>query len=473
MTAPLRPTSIDLFSGAGGLALGFEQAGFDVLVAVESDPVHLATHSYNFPHTEHLLADVATIAPSELVQAVDRGAARTHRESPQRIDVVFGGPPCQGFSAIGKRLSDDHRNQLVFHFFRLVSSLRPRFFVMENVPGMAMKGRASTLDQLIREFDAIGYSVVRPIRILRAPEYGVPQDRRRLFLIGADVGEDLPLYPEATHRARPRHGQEKSDAQEIWGLPFGPTVWDAIGDLPEPTESDPDSELNGLRMTAEAQQLQLARLSRYARDLRGWRDPEDYSVPRRWDPTVITGQLSTVHTDRSQQRFIETPPGVIEAVSRSYRLHPNGLANTLRAGTGKEHGSFTSPRPLHPTQPRVITVREAARLHSFPDWFRFHATKWHGLRQIGNAVPPLLGRSVARSIRDSMRVTVERPTEAVSLGDPVLLGLNSREATTHFGLEAQEKIVAYRNANSDKGAQEIRVRARSFRASDREERRTG
>jgi DNA (cytosine-5)-methyltransferase 1 len=134
------------------------------------------------------------------------------------------------------------------------------------------------------------------------------------------------------------------------------------------------------------------------------------------------------------ERFLHTTPGTTEPISRFYRLDAQGLSNTLRAGTGSERGAYTSPRPIHPFLPRVISVREAARLHSFPDWFRLHHTKWHGFRQIGNAVPPLLGRAVAAEIRKALRVWPVRMAQPMSLGDTSLLYIDMADATRLFGV---------------------------------------
>jgi DNA (cytosine-5)-methyltransferase 1 len=188
-----RPTAVDLFAGAGGLSLGFEQAGFDVVAAVEYDPVHAATHEFNFPRAQVICADIASLTAEALQQAAERGyTAHGHTAALDEIDVLFGGPPCQGFSAIGQRLIDDKRNQLVFHFFRLVSELCPRYFVMENVPGIGRGGHASILAQLVCEFEDAGYRIIQPHQILNAMNFGVPQDRSRLFLIGARADAELP-----------------------------------------------------------------------------------------------------------------------------------------------------------------------------------------------------------------------------------------------------------------------------------------
>jgi len=144
--------------------------------------------------------------------------------------------------------------------------------------------------------------------------------------------------------------------------------------------------------------------------------------------------MRTEHTALSKRRFKQTAWGKTEPVSRFLKLDPDGICNTLRAGTGSDRGAFTSPRPIHPHAPRCITVREAARLHSYPDWFRFHGTKWHGFRQIGNSVPPRLGRAVAAEVMRSMGIEAKRPSETVELGEERLLWMSMSEAAKRYGV---------------------------------------
>ncbi|TLX69529.1 DNA cytosine methyltransferase, partial [Pseudomonas nicosulfuronedens] len=171
----------------------------------------------------------------------------------------------------------------------------------------------------------------------------------------------------------------------------------------------------------------------YARRLRQLAsDPDDFGYPRHFAHDLLTSSLRTEHTALSQERFLATEPGKTEPVSRFRKLPLDGLCNTLRAGTDSARGAFTSPRPIHPTLPRVITVREAARLHSFPDWFRFHATKWHGFRQIGNSVPPLLGRAIACSIIKALGIKPQKPVETLKTGPIELLKFDMSKAARHF-----------------------------------------
>jgi DNA (cytosine-5)-methyltransferase 1 len=397
-----RPVGIDLFAGAGGLSLGFEQAGFDVAAAVEIDPIHCAVHKFNFPNCAIVCTDAAKTSGARIRQAAELS------DSP--IDVVFGGAPCQGFSLIGHRALDDPRNRLALEFMRLTVELDARYFVFENVKGLTIGEHSRILDELIETFNAHGYEVVVPYSVLNAADFGVPQDRRRLFLMGAKKGLRLPTYPAVVTKPRT-------------------TVWQAIGDIPD---ADDYPELVEGDTVANPK---FNRASAYALVLRGLaEDLGDLSYPRDWNKIRLTSSMRTEHTALSQRRFKATKKGKVEPVSRFLKLDPAGLCNTLRAGTGSDKGAFTSPRPIHPHATRCITVREAARLHSYPDWFRFHVTKWHGFRQIGNSVPPLLGRAVAAELMRALAVEARRPSETIRLGEESLLNLTMKEASELYGV---------------------------------------
>ena len=178
--------------------------------------------------------------------------------------------------------------------------------------------------------------------------------------------------------------------------------------------------------------------SEYAAELRCLtNDAWHFGYARDWNPTILTSSARTVHTDISRRRFAETRPGAVEPISRFFRLPEEGVANTLRAGTDGARGAFTSPRPIHYRHPRCITVREMARLHGFPDWFRFNVTKWHGARQIGNAVPPPLARAIASSVIAALGILPRKPQHSLALGDPALLCFDLSSAAAHFGIEVQ------------------------------------
>lgn len=404
MAKEKRPIAIDLFAGAGGLSLGFEQAGFDVAAAVEIDPIHCATHEFNFPQTKVICASVVDVTGESIRAGAGIGE--------QDIDVVCGGAPCQGFSLIGKRAIDDPRNQLVFHYVRIVRELQPKFFVFENVKGLTQGPHKKFLDELIESLTDAGYKVLKDYKVLNAADYAVPQDRKRLFLLGARADVSLPTYP----------------------VPRGATtVRQAICDLPN---VDQFPEL----LTADQVKVQFVTDSPYARSLRGLDDDQkNFGYAREFDASLLTSSWRTEHAKASSKRFAATEYGRIEPISRFRKLHPDGLCNTLRAGTDTARGAFTSARPIHPVFARVITVREAARLHSYPDWFRFHVTKWHGFRQIGNSVPPLLGRAVAQQIVNALGHHATRPETTLKLGDEKLLHLDMSAAASHFSV-AQDVI---------------------------------
>lgn len=308
MDSQQRPIGVDLFAGAGGMTLGFEQAGFDVLAAVELDPIHCATHEFNFPHTAILCRSIEDITGEEI---------RKHSKIGDRqIDVVFGGPPCQGFSIIGKRSLNDSRNALVFHFVRLVLELKPLFFVMENVPGLAFKKNQKLLYETIELFYSNGYEVEENYRVLNAANYGVPQDRSRLFLLGTRKGLSLPKYPQPITKPIRAESRPVSTTAEKLGcgfaspnifqdgvppvggelfktnvirnaftssdLPGCPTVWDAIADLPE-VESYPEL------LTRDWVVAPFGKPSNYSSQLRClYPQVDDYSCDRLFDRSILT-----------------------------------------------------------------------------------------------------------------------------------------------------------------------------------------
>jgi len=411
----MRPIGIDLFAGAGGLSLGFEQAGFDVAAAVEIDPVHCAVHKFNFPATAIMPRSVEDLSGDCI-----RRAAGIGRRS---VDCVFGGAPCQGFSLIGHRVLDDPRNGLVRDFVRIVAELDARTFVFENVKGLTVGRHRRMLDELVAEFSAAGYEVRTPWRVLNAAHHGTPQNRERLILLGARKGEPLPDWPEPTTNVRGRRDR-------IGNLPDGPSCADALADLPDA------DRFQTLIDSDAAPTADWGAPSAYAAALRcaaegAWH----HGHAREWDPAVLTSSARTEHTAISRRRFAETEPGSVEPVSRLFRLPEHGVSNTLRAGTDGARGAFTSPRPIHYRHARCVTVREMARLHGFPDWFRLHATKWHGARQIGNAVPPPLARAIAGRIVEALGIEPSRPETTIRLGDPDLLSLNVSDAADRFGVE--------------------------------------
>jgi len=359
------------------MSLGFEQAGFHVMGAFDVEERHVETYRRNFPSSSAFVADLSKTTGDEIRQLA--GIKQ------QAINVVFGGPPCQGFSMGGKRQANDPRNTLLGHFARIVGELKPHYFVAENVEGLMLGHAKKALESFLTRVKEMGYCVVEPVRVLDASDYGVPQRRRRTFILGYQRGLAKPNYPAAC-------GLATSTGDVIH-----PTVRDAIVDLPK---VDRIAHL----FDRDEAKPSFGPASYYAQLLRGdIVDPFDRSIHRERKATVLTGCLRTRHSEETIQRFRNTPQGKAEAVSRYIRLKLDTYSPTIRAGTANDHGSHTAPRPIHPTEPRCITVREAARLHSFPDWFQFHPTRWHGFRQIGNSVPPRLARAVAVTLEQIMQ----------------------------------------------------------------------
>lgn len=403
-----RPIAIDLFAGCGGLSLGFEQAGFDIAAAVEIDPIHAAIHEYNFPYSKTICADIKNVTGADIRRLAELGD--------RDVDIVFGGAPCQGFSMIGKRALDDPRNQLIGHYLRIVSDIRPKYCVLENVKGLTVGNHAKFLSELISELKKIHYNVLLPYRVLNAADYGVPQNRQRLFLIAAREDQVLPDYPNAVNGKT--------------------TIREAIEDLPDADRYKSLLDDDAVAVTWKTTQL-------YALKLRGLMDDDkDFGYKREFDRDQLTASMRTVHTELSQRRFLDAPQGETEPHSRFFKLAWGGQSNTLRAGTDSARGGFTSPRPIHPVLPRVITVREGARIHSYPDWFRFHKTKWHGFREIGNSVPPLLARAVGSSVMKALGVKPKKPIATLKPGNELLLSFDMSEAANHFGVS--RNVIAQR-----------------------------
>lgn len=387
-----RPIAIDLYSGAGGLSLGLEQAGFDIALAVDRDPYHVATHHRNFPYGKVLCTSVTNVTADQIRELVGT----------DDIALVCGGPPCQGFSTMGKRYAADPRNTLVDDFVRLVIDLRPRAFLMENVPGMLSSDFAPVLDAAVARL-SLHYTITAPVRKLNAADFGVPQKRERLFVLGArkDMGVMID-YPEGPcPKQAPR-----------------PTVWEAICDLPKLAGREDLFAADATKYGVE----DGSSLHPYVLVARGLLpDPCDLSHPRGGSVEEVSGCLRVRHRADIEQLYAATPHGGTVPAHNLPKLDPNGLAPTLRAGTDSEHGSYNAPRPVHPFEPRCITVREAARLHGYPDWFKFFPRKWHAHRQIGNSVCPAVARALGSAIVRSLNLRASKPSTELQLTDDFTL----------------------------------------------------
>lgn len=363
---------IDLFSGAGGLSLGAARAGFSIGGAVELDDHAFATHERNFPNNKHLKEDVSKFTGQSLKDKFGLN---------DDLAGIIGGPPCQGFSSIGKKQVGDIRNQLFGHFFRLVSEAQPKFFLAENVPGILHEKnsdlRESALD-LVRK----NYVVLDPITIV-AKDYGAPTLRKRVFFVGYLKDEVSAL--SASDFAPPK------DAEDI-------TVEVALKGLPVKVDESWQTEEQGWRIARVHYKGQFAsRLHNHIPKGVG-----NQLALQKIKEERASGSLGTVHAKEIAKRYNDLEPGQQDPISRSYRLDNKGYCPTLRAGTGSDRGSYQAVRPIHPTEGRVITPREAARLQGFPDWFRFAPSKWHSFRQIGNSVSPIVAERILAVIYKSL-----------------------------------------------------------------------
>jgi len=399
--------AIDLFAGIGGLSLGLRAAGVEVAASVEMDDSCHEMYNRNFPTTRFIHQDIRLLDPLQL-----------RDELGTDIDVIVGGPPCQGFSLIGLRDPEDDRSKLIFEFRRFVKTLQPKYFVMENVPGMLSAAGGQWVAELIQQLDSDGYNVAEP-KILCASEFGAPQERNRVFIIG--TRKDLPVRasaPVPTHVSARDVLLGKARSQL---LPVSATVRDAISDLPEI-----DDHLH----LFEGHEVEYDKppMSAYAKMMRGIGPDANFfgPVPNTWNSAVCSNCKRVEHGPVLTQRFMEAPQGTTVPVSRLYKLQWENTANTLRAGTPSSRGSYSSPRPVHPETPRCISVREGARLQGFPDWFEFHPTKWHGFRQVGNSVSPMVAKAVAEAIKNA---DLRNQGEVPSSGSSMWSSLAKRSAT--------------------------------------------
>lgn len=342
---------VDLFSGCGGLSYGFLNAGFEIVLAIDNWKDALDTFVINHPGAIALETDLSNFEPSLLT--------KTYKINPGEIDVVIGGPPCQGFSISGKRMTDDTRNNLYKSFVKIVKYLKPKAFILENVPNLVSMGNGTIKDQIIEDFEKLGYTVV--YKILKASDYGVPQNRRRVIFVGLS-GNTAFVFPEPTH-----------------GEDMYPNLYvsskEAIGDLPE--ESIPD----GFPYPTEPE--------------------SEYQKSMRKKTKGVYNHIITEHTKQTKKIIAMVPDG------GSYKNLPKELhltrkvniawtrLNSLKPSFTIDTGHF---HHFHYKYNRVPTARESARLQSFPDSFIFTGGKTSQLKQVGNAVPPILANVLAKKL---------------------------------------------------------------------------
>jgi len=379
---------MDLFSGTGGFSKGFEDAGdFEVVYGIDMLPEAIDTFRLNHPQAVTFTADIRQVRLGVVAEQTGLGRGD--------VDVIVGGPPCQGFSSIRPFRSmtdDDPRNSLFEEFAAYVNYFRPAVFVMENVVGLATYKNGTTIEQIESCFSDLGYDV--DWRILNAAHFGVPQKRERLILIGAMEGMALS-FPKPTHAGifrtiglRERHrilappangGIVSLFEEDEVSLPAAVTVIEAIGDLPQLSAGEQASTYGNEPYT-------------------------DYQKMRRSRSNHLDWHVATAHSSRmleiirhSGSNISSVPEHLITSgFSSCYsRLEPDEPAVTITV-------NFVHPasnKCIHPYQDRALTIREGARLQSFDDDFKFAGSRTRIAKQIGNAVPPLLGRAIAESVQ--------------------------------------------------------------------------
>lgn len=363
-------TIVDLFCGCGGFGLGAHLSGFQSTIAVDVDPILQSAYKQNFPKSKVLNEDLS-------VTDQDFWEKNLINEE---VGGVIGGPPCQGFSRMGKGHASDPRRSLLGHFFRNVNLIKPKFFIMENVEGLMDKKNLPVLHAATQLVDN-RYTLLKPF-IINASLCGAPTMRKRVIVIGYDKKYIKPLDVEMFTLNKYKTV----------------TVYDAINDLPKPYSASQKVDYGWKEYSKRAN------LSSYAKLMRS--PPVEtlgsQEAINKLRSNFVSGCLDTKHSEAVSKRYRDTPQGSTDSISRSKKLDWNGLCPTLRAGTGPDKGSYQAVRPLHPNEGRVITVREAARLQGFPDWFTFHPTKWHSFRMIGNSVSPLVGKHLLSIIKNEI-----------------------------------------------------------------------
>lgn len=382
---------IDLFAGAGGLSCGLKMAGFSPIWANEYIPVYAETYRFNHSETEVVVDDIKNIDPKKIMKSLGLKKGE--------LDLLAGGPPCQGFSINAPiRSLDDQRNHLFKDFLRFAEELMPKAILIENVPGIVSLGRGTVVQEIYNYLHKLGYSVDH--KILFAAHYGVPQMRYRTIFI-AIKGRDIKIeFPQPKYNANGVSNFTGAKELCIKILPIfsqnllpHTTVWDAISDLPEiipgekkeklPYPTHPKSEYQKkLRdgcdfiynhYSSRLGKINLERL-KYIPQGGSWRD-----IPFELLPAGLKRARRSDHTKRYG------------------RLHPNALCSTILTKCDPHWGSF-----FHPYQDRVLSVREAARIQSFPDSFIFKGNITQQYEQVGNAVPPFLAKEIGEKIIDML-----------------------------------------------------------------------
>lgn len=380
-----KPTAVSLFSGAGGFCDGVRLAGYNVLCAVETDTDACRTYSANFPDVALFEGDI-----QDFLHQDQPGIPTRENLLAENIDLVYGGPPCQGFSQIGPRDHKDPRNLLFQEFKRIVAELGPKAFIMENVPNMVAMRKGHYRDQVIEAFRGVGYGRIAVLNLL-ASDYGVPQNRRRVFFIG--LHDKMLLRGNLEDICKQLLAGQKCEKSI--------TVRQAISDLPSSTsEDDGPLPYPALRVGRHSDYQRLMRLDCNTRPLNAALKCSHMNgemlLYNHHTKGIQKRRKRIVKAIKPGKRGDSLPPHLWKG-TRSHkwrRLHPDRPSYTILAQMHRDLSEW-----IHPTHDRWITVREAARLQSFHDGFVFYGSERQQLKQVGNAVPPLMGFVVARTVR--------------------------------------------------------------------------
>lgn len=378
---------VDFFSGAGGLSCGLEMAGFSSVLASDIHPVYAQTFAKNHPKTKVITKDIRELSEHDILELTGLHSGE--------LDLLAGGPPCQGFSINAPiRTLDDQRNYLFKEYLRIAGILKPKAILIENVPGIISLGKGTVVKAIYKQLEKMGYKVEH--RILFAGHYGVPQLRFRTVFIALRDGRKVE-FPEPTHDAQAFANFAGSKELCIKLSPLfsrhlakKTTVWDAISDLPalvpgqiiheaeylvkpQTAYQSVLTENSGKILNHACAKLGKANLERmkYIPQGGSWRD-----IPFDLLPKGLKRARRSDHTKRYG------------------RLHPDCLCSTILTKCDPHWGSF-----FHPFQDRAISVREAARIQSFPDRYEFTGNLTHQFEQVGNAVPPLMARAIGETIK--------------------------------------------------------------------------
>ena len=386
------PLAIALFAGAGGMSYGFERAGYKFLFANDLEKPMTETYKKNFDDTPVVCADINDIDVQSLKDLIPKG---------KELDIVVGGPPCQGFSSAGSKWWDDPRNSLLRSYMNIIGELQPRWFVMENVEGILTSANGNYIYEFSKHALELGYSI--RIHKLTFSQYGLPEKRKRVIVVGNRIGVKFEM-PIPTH----------SDLTSLFGSTQQLGVWDAISDL--------ENQPNGKGYKKPAQNI-------YQEMLRtGSTVVTDHKTP---DLPDI--QLERIKGLKQGQSMRDLPvhlqhPSFVKRANRRVSDGtptekrggaPAGLQRLIASEPSKTITSAASREFIHPTLNRPLTIRECARIQGFPDTFEFVGSQQSIAKQIGNAVPPMIAEILARSILD---YELEKTTAKVLNSTGKLLG---------------------------------------------------